>query len=208
MPYKYCQHVKENGIFCGSAALRGRRYCYYHARERARQLAMAKAAAQKKPWRINIPPLENMHAVQIAIQQVTEALAAEAIDPHRAGLMLYALQQAANNVRQLGPWLLPSVFEVHEDADLRAIDYPGLEEEFELPKRIDLDARPEELFPPPEPQARPELPGTGEVPTLPVEICEVPQLPPAKKQAGRLRARGQGLEQLLPSRVGAMPRGD
>ncbi len=170
MPYKYCQHVKENGTFCGSGALRGRKYCYYHARSRARRLAMAQAASRQKPWRLNLPPLEDLHAVQVAIQQVVEALAAGAIDGHRAGLMLYGLQQAASNLRSHF-WQLPSVFAIAPDADLRALNYPGLEAEFGLPPRIDLDAPPEQLFPPPE---LPEPKGVQ------VETCTTPQLPPRK----------------------------
>jgi hypothetical protein len=29
-----CQHIKKNGIRCGSPALRGRSFCYFHTRWR------------------------------------------------------------------------------------------------------------------------------------------------------------------------------
>lgn len=150
MAYRYCQHVRENGSFCASGAVKGRDYCYFHLRARARRLAMAQAQSQERPWRPELPPLEDMHAVQVALMQVIDALAADAIDPRRAGLMLYALQQAASNISNAA-WLLPSRFEISSEKKGAVVDYPGLESEFGLPKRIDLDAPPQELFPLPRP---------------------------------------------------------
>ena len=146
MPYKYCQHVKENGTFCNSAALRGRKYCFYHVRSRARKLVMARAAAQNKPAPVDLPPLEDLYAVQVAIQNVLEGLASGTIDRHAAGLMLYGLQQAAANLRD-NTWLVGSRFALDEDKDGRCVSYPDLESEFGLPEDIDLDARPDEAFP-------------------------------------------------------------
>jgi len=151
MAYKYCQHVRENGTFCASGAVKGRAYCYFHLRVRARRLAMAQTQSQEKTWRPELPPLEDMHAVQVALMQVTDALAADAIDPRRAGLMLYALQQAASNISNTAAWLMPSRFEISSEDEGAVINYPGLESEFGLPPRIDLDAPPQELFPPPRP---------------------------------------------------------
>jgi hypothetical protein len=151
MAYKYCQHVRENGTFCASGAVKGRAFCYFHLRTRARRLAMAQAQSQEKPWRPELPPLEDMHSVQVALMQVTDALAADAIDPRRAGLMLYALQQAATNLSNTAAWLMSSPFAVRRDEEGTVIDYPGLESEFGLPPRIDLDTPPRELFPSPSP---------------------------------------------------------
>jgi len=150
MSYKYCQHVRENGVFCKSPSLKGRNYCYYHARMRARRLAMARAQAEKKAWHLDLPPLEDMHAVQSAISNVLEAIAAGAIDSKSGGLILYGLQQAANNVRDVQPWLGSSRFEIDESEDRRVDGYPGLETEFDLPKNVDLEAVPEVTFPPPQ----------------------------------------------------------
>jgi len=151
MTYKYCQHVRENGTFCASGAVKSRAFCYFHLRTRARHLAMAQAESQEKPWRMELPPLEDMHAVQVALMQVTDALAADTIDPRRAGLMLYALQQAATNLSNTTAWLMSSRFALRPDEEATVVEYPGLESEFGLPPRIDLDAPPHELFPPPPP---------------------------------------------------------
>jgi len=149
MAYKYCQHVRENGTFCGSGAVKGRAYCYFHLRVRARHLAMAQAQSQEKPWHPELPPLEDMHAVQVALMQVADALAQDAIDPRRAALLLYALQQAASNLRATTAWFMPSRFQLSSEKEGAVVDYPGLESEFGLPSRINLDAPPRELFPAP-----------------------------------------------------------
>jgi len=151
MAYKYCQHVRENGTFCASGAVKGRAYCYFHLRTRARRLAMAQAQSQEKSWHPELPPLEDMHAVQVALMQVAEGLAQDAVDPRRAGLLLYALQQAASNLRETTGWLMGSPFELSSEKEGAVVEYRGLESEFGLPPRIDLDAPPHELFPPPPP---------------------------------------------------------
>jgi hypothetical protein len=150
MPYKYCQHVRENGSFCGSAAVRGRRHCYFHLRTRARQLAIAQAQSKRKPWHPELPPLEDMQAVQAALMQVLDGIAAGALDAHRGTLLLDGLKQAAINLRNTQAWIGRSRFGLGAGIDDRTVDcYPGLEAEFGLPEEVDLDARPEEAFPPP-----------------------------------------------------------
>jgi len=154
MPFKYCQHVRENGTLCGSGALKGRAYCYFHLRTRARRLALAKANSQEQAWRPDLPPLEDMHAVQVGLMQVIDGLAADALDPHRGALMLYGLQQAATNLRGVQTWLFSRPFELSPEKEGAVVEYPGLEAEFGLPQRINLDAPADQLFPPPV-QARP-----------------------------------------------------
>jgi hypothetical protein len=175
MSFKYCHHVKENGTLCQSAALRGRDYRYFHSRLRARRLAMAQAKARGARWRVQIPALEDMHAVQSGLMQVLDALASDSLDSRRAGLMLYGLQQAACNVRAVTGWMGNSRFQVEREDEMRAESYPGLEREFDLPKGLDLDAPPEEAFPAAaEPAvALAEAPMDFEVTPLDVELIEI-----------------------------------
>ena len=154
MSFKYCNHIKENGTYCRAAALGGRNFCYFHARLRARRLAIAQARSEGKVWELQLPPLEDMHAVQSSIMEVLEALAAGLIDQRRARLMLQGLQMASTNLRS-NAWLLPSRFELNPDADFRAQTDTGLEKEFALPKRIDIDTPPEVAFPTPPPEEEP-----------------------------------------------------
>src|SRR5271166_333186 len=94
---KTCNHIKENGFCCGSAAATGRDYCYFHLSIRGRRLKMARARARGQRWRLELPPLEDLYSVQVSITQVIAAMADGHIDRGLGGGMLYGLQQAATN---------------------------------------------------------------------------------------------------------------
>ena len=173
MAYKYCQHVRENGTFCASGAVRGRAYCYFHLRTRARRLAIAQAGSQQKPWRPELPALEDMHAVQVALMQVLDGITTETLDLRRGALLLNGLRLAAVNLRAPSAWLLTRPFEANSLDERVVASYPGLEYQFGLPQGLDLDAPPEELFPPaaqPEPSsalADATVQGQGSAPRKP-----------------------------------------
>ena len=113
-----CEHIKSNGEFCGSPALRGRNYCYFHLTYRGRRLRAeraqaqvtglaraygldpeaAAAAAAQVP--LELPPLEDANSVQIALMQVIDAILHNQLDNKRAGLVLYALQTASSNLHR------------------------------------------------------------------------------------------------------------
>lgn len=93
-----CQHVKMNGTQCGSPALRRRRHCFFHDRIRCEQ---AKIAAQSSILpTFELPLLEDANCVQVALMKVIQMLASGRMDHKTAGLILYALQTAAVNLRQ------------------------------------------------------------------------------------------------------------
>ena len=98
MQYETCRHVKEDGTYCGSPALRDREYCYYHLTERGRRLRRARALRDNLPYRIDIQSLDNPYAVRAALTDIVQALAAGQLDARIAGKMLYGIQQvtAAN----------------------------------------------------------------------------------------------------------------
>jgi len=83
-----------------------------------------------------------MHAVQVSLQQVLDALADDRIDHKRAGLMLYGIQQAAAVLNSATEWK-GSRPQVELDHPLRAIAVPELEEQYALPNDIDLEAPPD-----------------------------------------------------------------
>ena len=64
-----------------------------------RHPARSEAPALDTP--IDLPPLEDQLSIQLALMEVTQALAANEIDPKRAGLLLYALQVASANVKDM-----------------------------------------------------------------------------------------------------------
>lgn len=50
---------------------------------------------------LDLPPLEDAASIQLALIEVAQALAANRIDTKRAGLLLYALQVASVNAKNL-----------------------------------------------------------------------------------------------------------
>ena len=99
---RHCEHVKANGHFCGSPAMRGRNYCFFHLNHIGQRLRLERYAAhglQAPP--IELPLLEDAASIQLALMQVTEALLHGTLDAKRGGLVLYALQTASSNLRNM-----------------------------------------------------------------------------------------------------------
>ena len=102
---KQCEHVKASGEFCGSPALRGRKYCFFHLTHIGRQLraerARERASQLGQPERavLELPALEDADSIQIALMQVIDAILNERLDAKRGGLVLYGLQTASSNLR-------------------------------------------------------------------------------------------------------------
>ena len=90
-----CQHIKGNGTQCGSPALRKEKFCYYH-----HQCAPVKIAIDGKN-EILLPVFDDASSIQIALRQVTQLLLEKKIEPKSAGLVLYALQIASSNLKQI-----------------------------------------------------------------------------------------------------------
>jgi hypothetical protein len=94
-----CQHVKVNGVQCGSPALRRRRFCYFH--ENYRQTQARLLEDQSKGRISNFPLLEDANSVQVAVMHVMHLLGSGKMDTKVAGLMLYALQTASVNMKRV-----------------------------------------------------------------------------------------------------------
>ncbi len=128
MAIKLCHHIKEDGICCKSAALHGRDYCFFHLTFRGRRMRSAQQRAQTGAWRLELPPLEDLNAVQVGIMQVLDAITGDRIERHAAGHLLYGLQTAASNLRGKDH----VSFEVAPSAENRCLSYDSFEEDFEL----------------------------------------------------------------------------
>jgi hypothetical protein len=50
---------------------------------------------------LDLPPIEDTESIQLALIDVLQALAANQLDPKRAGLLLYGLQVASANAKHL-----------------------------------------------------------------------------------------------------------
>ena len=91
-----CRHIMPNGCKCQAPALRGKPYCYFHTR--LHRFAASPPLAKDEPFKL--PILEDRSAIQIALAQILNALGSAKLDPRHAGLYLYALQIASQNVER------------------------------------------------------------------------------------------------------------
>ncbi len=124
---RHCEHVKTNGHFCGSPALRGRNYCFFHIIDIGRRLRLKRYfdhGLQAPP--IELPLLEDAASIQLALVQVTDALLKGTLDRKTAGLVLYSLQTASANLRNMQK-------EAEADSDNAICNrYDSFEHDFEL----------------------------------------------------------------------------
>jgi hypothetical protein len=91
---RVCTHIKVTGVRCGSPALRGEQFCYFHQR-------MMRGVATPPNARLHpIALIENEEAIQASLMEVINALARNTIDLHRAQLILRALHIAVKNARR------------------------------------------------------------------------------------------------------------
>jgi hypothetical protein len=127
MATKFCRHIRVNGERCGSPALRSDPFCYFHTElgKRHRNLRSPAEAIPTilhpmslqdgtqrdpifaeptdPPFRLDLPPLEDRHSIQVALSLVITALAEGRIDPKRAAMLFYGLQVASGNAHKLNP---------------------------------------------------------------------------------------------------------
>src|SRR5215467_5551801 len=99
MQYETCRHVKEDGTHCGSPALQNRKYCHHHLKSRGRRLRRARALRDQVPFRLDLPALEDLAAVQVALSEIVQALGSGQLDRRAAGKMLYAIQQTTSVIK-------------------------------------------------------------------------------------------------------------
>ncbi len=104
-----CQHIKIDGTQCKCPALRRRRFCYFHRRVQEQRARIAADQFAQRPF--ETPVLEDANAVQMALMQVMQMIAMRRIEGKDAGLLLYALQTAAVNMRA-------TKFEVYKATDV------------------------------------------------------------------------------------------
>ena len=85
-----CSHIKQDGFRCQSPALKGKRLCYFHGR-----------LHYPRPRRTVLPLLEDADSVQCTLLSVQRALLEGSVDHATARLLLYALDIASNNLKNV-----------------------------------------------------------------------------------------------------------
>jgi hypothetical protein len=93
-----CQHIKVNGIQCGSPALKNRKLCHFHQRWQQRRIQLNTTQARRARYSLDLPILEDANSIQVALMQGMRLLLTNQVDHKTAGLLFYALQIASGNL--------------------------------------------------------------------------------------------------------------
>jgi hypothetical protein len=98
-----CTHRFAAGRTCGSPALRGQQFCYYHHPARKprtpqsdRRARRARAIARQS-FTITLPTTRR--ELQTSLNEIARRIAANQIDLRRARLLIHALNLTARNLR-------------------------------------------------------------------------------------------------------------
>jgi hypothetical protein len=147
MQYETCRHVKIDGAYCGSPALKNRKYCHYHLEHRIRRLRRVRARHDNVPYCLEIPLLDSPSAIRFAISEIVQALGTGQLDHHTAGKMLYGIQMANSLNRRAEKAAAEAAAaaadqpeQTQPDPALRVQEYPQLEIELGLDPGVDIDA--------------------------------------------------------------------
>ena len=106
-----CTHIKVTGLRCGSPALRGEQFCYFHQR-------MLRTVRVPDSRIRHTALLEDEASIQVSLMEVVNALLRGTIELKRAELILRALNTAVRNIKRVK-------FDLHSDEMVREIpDYP------------------------------------------------------------------------------------
>ena len=103
MSYRTCDHLKPDGVPCGSPVLRGKQLCYYHQRDHKRRQYAAGVIRRADVLGPRLPPMKSLADIQLALGEVFNALAADRVPLQRASARLFDLQQAAVSLREPRP---------------------------------------------------------------------------------------------------------
>ncbi len=142
MEFRTCTYIHDDGNLCNSAAVTDRNLCFYHLDHRARLMRMAQYRARGQRFDLILPPLESMHAVQSALTQLSEALAADMIELKRADRLIRVLNLASRNLLKADKW---PASPYHSDQPAPAVNLTAT---YGLPTDLDLSTLPDHAFPP------------------------------------------------------------
>ena len=88
-----CRHIFTDGHRCASPCLRHEHFCYYHHTTRKPIANPQQRRSRRTTFHLPLP--EDRSAILQSIGEVLQRIAANNIDPRRAGLLLYGLQIAS-----------------------------------------------------------------------------------------------------------------
>ena len=88
-----CHHLHPTGNCCGSPALRGEQFCFYHHPTRR---PPARAVPFRTPF--DVPAIVDPETLQMTLSEIIRRLADNTLDTKRASLLLITLQMAKANL--------------------------------------------------------------------------------------------------------------
>lgn len=100
MPVKNCFHIRLDGTRCGSPSLKRRNYCYFHFRMLQRAQVERQLPSAGNDSRLELPFLEDLRTVQVALTDVLRAVAAGRIPRDQASLLIRGLRFASQILRE------------------------------------------------------------------------------------------------------------
>jgi hypothetical protein len=95
-----CQQIRYDGELCRAAALRGKKFCYYHLHAGPLPKDIDNLGVIPKV-EFNLPLLDDATAIQATITLICEHLLHRRLEPKKAGILLYALQVASSNLKHI-----------------------------------------------------------------------------------------------------------
>ncbi|HEY2496112.1 MAG TPA: hypothetical protein VGK24_03505 [Candidatus Angelobacter sp.] len=101
-----CRWVRQDGTTCASPQMKKHIYCFAH-----RQMMEAQALA------LRLPAPEDANAIQVGLMRIQKALIEDTISTKKAGLLLYSMQLALQNVGQTTFGLAKAEEAVRETVD-------------------------------------------------------------------------------------------
>ena len=132
--FSHSLHARKiNSALCGSPALRGRRFCFFHKRWRAQRSRLNAQPQPNAQILLRLPVLEDANSIQIVLTQVMRLILTRQIDSKSAGLLLYALQTASINLKQTSfdPMATKVILDPRDARDTPVDQDPWSEEDFE-----------------------------------------------------------------------------
>jgi hypothetical protein len=89
-----CRHIMPNGRKCRAAALRGKPFCYHHAKLHFRPVG-------REPRILKTLAFDDQRSLLAAVAEALTSLRSPLTDPRRAAVILYGLNLANNLNKQM-----------------------------------------------------------------------------------------------------------
>lgn len=93
---RICEQIKDNGIRCGTPAIRGQHFCYFHIRAHRPHAPIGHPDYQA-------PVMESKHAAEIAVTHALQAITSGQLTPRQANSIFYGIHLATKILRMKEP---------------------------------------------------------------------------------------------------------